>query len=202
MQMKKIARFLKTTAIGGLLFLLPLIVIGVLIGQVVAMLMTVNKTLGEIIPDQTPGGMALLILLAIAIVLLVCFGAGLLARRSLGRRISKGFEKKLMLLFPRYSIFKDQLAGSIGGDETKPRMKPVLARFDDSLRIGFEMARTDAVLVTVYLPGAPDPWSGSVVFLKNDRVQPLGTEFGDTVGIFEKLGRDSAALLAGRVNES
>ena len=66
---------------------------------------------------------------------------------------------------------------------------------------GFEMERTDADLVTVYLPGAPDPWSGSVVFLNNDRVQPLGTEFGDTVDIFEKLGRDSAAILAGCINE-
>ena len=200
--MKKIARFLKTTAVGGLLFLLPLIVIGALIGQVVPIVVTVADALGEIIPAKTAAGITLIILLAVAIVLLLCFGAGLLARRSLGRRISQGFEKKLLLLFPRYSIFKDQLKGSIGGDETKPRMKPVLARFDDSLRIGFEMERTDADLVTVYLPGAPDPWSGSVVFLNNDRVQPLGTEFGDTVDIFEKLGRDSAALLAGRVNES
>ncbi|MCH7728293.1 MAG: hypothetical protein IH991_17710 [Planctomycetes bacterium] len=112
--MKKIARFLKTTAIGGLLFLLPLIVIGALIGQVVPIVVTVADALGKIIPGETPGGIALIILLAIAIVLLLCFGAGLLARRSLGRRISQGFEKKLMLLFPRYSIFKDQLADQDG----------------------------------------------------------------------------------------
>jgi len=193
--MNKITRFLKTTAIGGLLFLLPLIVIGALIGQVVPIVLTVAEVLGEYIPFKTPGGIALLLLLAVAVVLLICFGAGLLAQRSFGKRLSEGFEKKLLLLFPRYAIFKDQMAGSIGGDESKPRMKPVLARFNDSLRIGFEIERTDSGLVTLYLPGAPDPWSGSVVFLNADRVDPLNVDFGNTVATFEKLGRDSAALL-------
>lgn len=194
----KIIRFLKTTAIGGLLFLLPLIVIGALIGQVVPIVMSVAELLGEYIPVKTPGGIGLLILLAIVVVLLLCFAAGLLARRSLGKRITENFEKYLLLLFPRYAILKDQMAGSIGGHETRPRMKPVLVRFEDSQRIGFEIERTDEGLVTVYLPSAPDPWLGTVVLLNADRVDQAEIEFGDTVAIFEQLGRGSAALFAGK----
>ncbi len=179
----KITRFLKTTAIGGLLFLLPLIVIGALIGQLVPIILTVAEALGEYIPFKTPGGISLLILLAFVVVLLLCFGAGLLARRSLGKRISETFEKYLLLLFPRYAILKDQMAGSIGDDATKPRMKPVLAKFNDSLRIGFEIERNDVGLVTVYLPGAPDSWSGRSVLLRADHVEALDIEFGDAVAI-------------------
>ena len=200
--MNKITRFLKTTAIGGLLFLLPLIVIGALIGQVVPIILTVAEVLGDMIPFKTPGGIALLILLAFVVVLLLCFGAGLLARRSLGKRISETFEKYLLLLFPRYAILKDQMAGSIGGDTTKPRMKPVLAKFDDSVRIGFEIERNDVGLVTVYLPGAPDPWSGITVLMNTERVQPMDIEFGDAITLCEQLGRGSAALLASKVSES
>ena len=200
--MNKITRFLKTTAIGGLLFLLPLIVIGALVGQVVPIILTVAEVLGDVIPIKTPGGIALLILLAIVVVLLLCFGAGLLARRSIGKRLSERFEKTLLMLFPRYAILKDQMAGSIGGDDTKPRMKPVLARFDDSVRIGFEIERNDVGLVTVYLPGAPDPWSGITVLMNTERVQPMDIEFGDAITLCEQLGRGSAALLASKVSES
>ena len=200
--MNRVSQFLKTTAIGGLLFLLPLIVVGALIGQVVPIILTVAEVLGDMIPFKTPGGIALLILLAFVVVLLLCFGAGLLARRSLGKRISETFEKYLLLLFPRYAILKDQMAGSIGGDATKPQMKPVLAKFDDSVRIGFEIERNDVGLMTVYLPGAPDPWSGITVLMNTERVQPMDIEFGDAITLCEQLGRGSAALLASKVSES
>ncbi len=199
--MSKILDFLKTTAIGGLLALLPLIVIGALLGKAVPIVLSVRDVLEEQFPWKTPAGFVVLLLLAIGIVLLLCFAAGLLARRSIGKWMTKHFEKTLMLLFPRYLVIKNQMADSIGGDENKPRMKPVLARFNDSMRIGFEMERSEGGLVTVYLPGSPDPWAGNVVFLNADRVEPLDIEFGKAVATFEKLGRDSAALLAGKEPE-
>ncbi len=191
-------RFLRTTAIGGLLFLLPLIVVGALIGQVVPIVMTIAESLGEILPGfvKTPGGIALLILLAIAILLLLCFAAGLLARRSFGRNLSEAFEKKLVLLFPRYAILRDQMADSIGGDQAKAQMKPVIARFDDCIRLGFETERNEeAGFVSVYLPGSPDPWAGKVVLLKIDRVDLLEADFGEAVATCEQLGRGSTALV-------
>ncbi len=198
-QLSRPIRFLRTTAIGGLLFLLPLIVLGALIGQVVPIVMTIAGSLGEILPGfvKTPGGIALLMLMAIAVLLLLCFAAGLLARWSLGRNLSVAFEKKLVLFFPRYAILKDQMADSIGGDQAKAQMKPVVVRFDDAVRIGFETERSaDLGLVAVYLPGSPDPWAGKVVLVKPDRVESLPADFGATVATCEQLGRGSAALLA------
>ncbi len=195
---EKMIRFLKTTAIGGLLFLLPLIVIGALIGQVVPIVMSVAEFLGDHIEVRTARGISLLVLLAILIVLLLCFAAGLLARRSLGKRITENFEKYLLLLFPRYAILKDQMADSIGGQEARPQMVPVLVRYDDSQRLGFEIERTDHGLVAVYLPGSPDTWAGISVLISADRVEPVELEFGDAVTIFEQLGRGSTTLLTGK----
>ncbi len=189
--------FLRTTAIGGLLFLLPLIVLGALIGQVVPMVLSIAESLGQVLPVKTPGGIAVLVLLAIAILLTLCFVAGLIARRSFGLRISEAFEKKLVLFFPRYAILKDQMADTIGGDQTKPQMKPVLIKFDQCMRIGFETERSeDAQLVAVYLPGSPDPWAGKVALVSIDRVEPLNAEFGVAAATCEQLGRGSAKLLA------
>ncbi len=197
-QLTKPIRFLQTTAIGGLLFLLPLIVVGALIGQVVPIVLTIAGTLAKILPSflKTSGGIALLILLANVILLSVFFTAGLLAQWSWGKRLSQVFEKNLVLLFPRYAILKDQMADSIGGDQAKAQMKPVLVHFDDALRIGFETERDeDAVLVAVYLPGSPDPWSGKVALISADRVEPLNANFREAVATCERLGRGSAALI-------
>jgi uncharacterized membrane protein len=196
--MSKILGFLKTTAIGGLLALLPLIIIGALVGKAAPIVISVRDVLKGIFQWETPAGAALLLLLAVGIILLLCFAAGLLARRSFGKWMTKHFEKTLMLLFPRYLVIKNQMADTIGGDENQPRMKPVLVRFDDSSQIGFEMERTSEGQVTVYLPGSPDPWAGSVVFFNADQVEALDVEFGKAVATFEKLGRDSSTLLKGK----
>ncbi len=120
---KRLIAFLKTTAIGGLLFLLPLIVLGALVGQIAPIVVAVSSFLNKYVPVKTASGVALLVGLSIAIILLLCFAAGVFARWSLGRKISIAFEA---FGTARYSVLKDQMADTIGGDETKPQMKPVL----------------------------------------------------------------------------
>ena len=79
----------------------------------------------------------------------------------------------------------------------RPQMKPVLVRFDESMRIAFETERSeDNKMVAVFLPGSPDPWAGKVVLLDVDRVEPLNAEFGVAAATCEQLGRGSAMLLA------
>ena len=195
---KKHFGVLKTTAIGGVIFLLPLIVIGALLGQVIQIVLVVAEVLGEWIPVDTVEGWSLLVLLAIIFIVLLCFVAGLAARRSFAKRFSQSIEKNLTLFFPRYAIIKEQMAGSIAGDDIHPKLKPVIVTFDDSARIAFEVDRTSDGRLAVYLPGAPDPWSGHVAYLKADQVEPLNIEFAEAMATFEKLGRESAKVLAHR----
>lgn len=193
---KRWIRFLKTTAIGGLLFLLPLIVLGALISQITPIVLSVAEFLHEHIPVKTATGIAFLISLSIAVIMLLCFAAGMVARWSIGQRVSKVFEKNLLLLFPRYAILKDQMADTIGGSHTRPQMKPVLVRLADRQVIGFETERSqDGGQVVVYLPGSPDSWAGSVAIVPADQVESLKVGFGEAVSICEQLGRGSLALI-------
>ena len=192
---KRFVNFCKTTAIGGLLFLLPLIVLGALIGQVAPLVVSIASAFNKNIPVKTGAGIAVLVALSIAVILLLCFAAGMFARWSIGKKISTAFEKKLALFFPRYSILKDQMADTIGGDETRPQMKPVLVVFDECQRIAFETERDEKQgLATVFLPGSPDPWSGKVVMLKLERVTRLDADFGHAAATCEQVGRGSIAM--------
>ena len=182
--------FLKTTAIGGILFLLPLIVIGALIGQAVPIVIAVAEMLGKVIPQRTVGGVSLLILLALALVVLLCFAAGVVARLSLGRRFSGWVERNLLLLFPRYAIVRDQMAGTVGDGIVQSSLKPVIIKFDDHQAIAFEADRTSDRVI-IYLPGAPDPWSGQVVSVDAHRVSQADMDFGTAIDLCKRLGRRS-----------
>ncbi|WP_417396268.1 DUF502 domain-containing protein [Gimesia chilikensis] len=192
---KKSFGFLKTTAIGGLIFLLPLIVIGILVGQIAPIVLAVANVLSIYIDTTDPAGVALLFALSIAIVVLMCFAAGMIARWSIGQKLSRFMEKNLIILFPRYAIYREQLKGSIGGEHNKPELIPVLVRFDDVTRLAFEAERTEGSLVSIFLPGSPDPWTGNVIFMSPDRVERLDIPFSEALGICERMGRESLHFL-------
>lgn len=189
--------FLKTTAIGGLLFLLPLGVVVGLLGYVYSAVIVVYEPLKAFLPVSGPIGLSILFLVAVGILLALCFLCGLAARRAIGRRFSQTIEKRLVMVFPKYAIYKDIVAGNLGGDDHAPTLTPVAVQMHDHFRVAFEAGRTAEGLVIVYLPGSPDPWNGAVALVDANQVRPLDVDFGETSAICERLGRDSAELLAG-----
>ena len=188
--------FFKTTAIGGLIFLLPLVAIGALLGYVYNIVHLIYEPLKQHLPVSSALGVSLLFLVAVAILVILCFICGIAARRAIGRKFSETLEKQLIMVFPKYAIYKDIVAGNIGGDTLAPSLKPVTIKLNDVIRIGYEAGRTERGLVIVYLPGSPDPWIGSVVLVEAERVESLATDFNETAAICERLGRDSEQLLS------
>jgi uncharacterized membrane protein len=191
--------FLKTTAIGGLIFLLPLAVIGGLLGYVFNIVLLIYKPLEEYLSKylsiDSASGTVLLFLIAVGILVVLCFFSGLAARRAIARKFSQVIEQHLVMVFPKYAIYKDIVAGNLGGDALSPSLVPVTIQFDDAIRVGYEAGRTEQGLVIVYLPGSPDPWIGNIVLVESDRIRPLDVDFNETSAICERLGRDSAQLL-------
>lgn len=189
-------QFLRTTAIGGLLFLLPLIVVAALVSQVAPILIQAASFVQESLPLVNTVSVSFLVSLALAILLLLCFIAGMVARWSISRRLAKAFEKNLLLLFPRYAILKDQMADTIGGDENRPDTQSVIVTLADRQMIGFESERSeDGQQVVVYLPGSPDTWAGTTIIVQASQVAQLNRSFGDTVTIHEQMGRGTLQLI-------
>ncbi|TWT86451.1 DUF502 domain-containing protein [Neorhodopirellula pilleata] len=199
--------FLRATAIGGIFFLLPLVVLLFFLGQIAQVIFAVAVQI-QPLAQQYLGinhvtGYAMIFAIAVLLIVLACFIAGILASRSVARQFTGWVEKYLLMMFPRYAIFKEQLSGNIGGDIAKNRLKPVKVRLDGYSRLAFEVERAndlnepDIELVTLYLPGSPDPWSGTVIYTTADRVEMIGSPFPDVLGAFEKLGSDTQAILRG-----
>ena len=188
----------KTTILGGVFFLLPFAVLVFLVGQVAAIIVPIAKQLQPFLPEALSFGVVSGATgAATVLVILACYLAGLAAQRSFAARFSVTIEKNLLLLFPRYAILKNRMASNLGGPAGTATMTPVLVRFDDATRIGFETERDAEGLVTVYLPSAPDPWSGHVVHMAAERVTPLATDFNAVATMCETLGREASRVIAG-----
>ena len=192
--MRQSLKPLTTTLIGGVVFLLPLIVVLYVLGQGLALAAHAVQPLVGLLPDKSIGGITFASLAALTLLLLLCFGAGLLARAAVGQAFSARFEDRLQTLYPRYSVIKAMSQG-LHGALGKKVLKPVLATFDDNQLIGFDMERLDDGRVVLYVPGAPDAWSGSVLLVAPERVQPLDIDARDLAKALQGLGLSAAALL-------
>lgn len=185
---------LKTTLIGGVVFLLPLIVVLVVLGQAMALVSKLAVPLAAHFPERAIGGVAVATLVALALVLAICYGAGLLARAAFARALSERFEDRLHALYPRYTVVKAMTQG-LGAQADDKALKTVLATFDDHQLLAMEVERLGDGRVVLFLPGAPDPWSGSVVLVEPQRVQPLDADIAALNRSLKRLGRGSAAVL-------
>jgi len=183
-------KFLKTTMVGGILFLVPIIIFIAVIGKALELSKKLAAPLSVLIPLDSIGDIAMVNLLAIGIVLLICFLAGLAAKSTLARNSVGNLESRVLSKIPVYGLLKSKI-DAIVQPEKAEGMKPVLARFDDSWQIAFEVERIQGGVVAIYLPGAPDPWSGSVCFVAEDRIQPLELTLSPVLRILKGIGKGS-----------
>jgi uncharacterized membrane protein len=190
--MKRLFLLIKTTIIGGLIFLVPIIIMVAILGKAYELMIKVAKPFSAWIPLDAIGGVALANFLAVLAILLCCLIAGFIAKGSCAKRILNSLESKLLLALPGYSFVKGMTDSMKSSEEAAKSFVPVVAKFDDNAQIGFEIERTEKGNVVVYLPGSPNPWSGSVVYVNADRVERLDMTVPDAINNIRHLGRGSA----------
>ena len=167
--------FIKSRILSGMLFLVPIVLLLIIlkqghdyIGKLVAPILDrlpveIERVIGLIVVD----------LLALGVLLLICFLAGLAARRKIASGLITWLEINFLQNIPGYEIAKAKLTAKLRFEAGE--YATVLVRFDDQWQIGFEMDRISGEMVVVYLPGSPDPWSGAVTIVTHDRIKRLGS---------------------------
>jgi len=184
--------FLKTTFLGGVLFLVPVAVLIAILAKAFAVAQKVIVPLNNAL-FQGPGVHAYVAdLLAFALLLVLCFLAGLAAKTAFARKSVGTLEKNVLAKVPVYDALKSKFLASLEGET----MRPVLARFQDSWQIAFEVERMPGGIITVYVPGAPDPWSGSVHFMTEDRIQAIDPAMSPVLKTLKDLGKGSNEQLS------
>lgn len=87
--------FIKTTVVGGFVFLIPAVIV-VVSGKVIGTLKTPARALAPVLGIESFVGGLVLNLLALAVIILLCFVAGLLARRASAKHTRSKLDSTLL----------------------------------------------------------------------------------------------------------
>ena len=98
-------------------------------------------------------------------------------------------DRTLLSSFPGYAFIKGFADNLRHTEEMAGSFVPVAVQFDDYVQIAFETHREPNGRVSVYLPGAPNPWSGTVVYVSSERVKPLPITLTEALRNIRTLGK-------------
>jgi len=185
---------LKTDIVGGAIFLIPAFLAVWVLGKVFGVLRELAVSVGSTLGIEMPLGGLLLDAVVVAAVVLLCLLAGRIAKRAAARRIRDKLDNLLLGSFPGYAFVKGLAENIQQSEAAASSFIPVLLATDDSSQVAFETDRIEGRAVAVYLPGAPNPWSGSVIFVSPDKVKRLSVSAPEALKILRTLGRGSEAL--------
>jgi uncharacterized membrane protein len=134
--------------------------------------------------------------LSILILVLVSFTAGIIARTSIGTRISRWSERAFLTSFPQYRLVKS-MTESLAHLENASSLRPALVSIEGGWQIGYLFEQLEGDWVAVFLPQAPTPMAGDIMYFPSSRVRPLDVSMVQTMSIVRMIGAGSAEALRG-----
>jgi uncharacterized membrane protein len=195
--MRALAEFSKTTLIGGLLIILPIYIAVLLLAK------TVKGLLGLLQPvaERVPASVEFREIVAIVLLVCVCFVVGLIVRTGPGLRAKNACERAVLERLPGYTFLRG-LAKRLAGNSEEQTLQPALVEIEDALVPALIVEELEDGSYTVLVPSAPTPMAGSVYILPRGRVHPVDIPFAKAIGVFSKWGMGAGEFLNAMRNQS
>src|SRR5215472_12959885 len=181
--MRSLSEFVKTTLIGGLLIILPVYVSIILIAKAVQGIVAAMKPITAVVPASVQFRE----IVAVLVIVAVCFAAGLIVRTGPGLRAKNAFEGAVLERLPGYALLRG-LAGRITGQANEPTFAPALAEIEEALVPALIIEELENGSCTVLVPSVPTPMDGALYILPRDRVHPVDVPFATALKVFSKWG--------------
>jgi len=146
--------FLKTTAVGGIVFLLPLALTLLILAHAWRLAKHVTVPLSHSLHLDRLGsiaGIGASTALAVLLLVLVAFASGLIARTNTGKRITRWSEDSFLGRMPQYQLMKSMAEG-LAQIENAGDLRPVLVNIEEGWQIGYQLETLDAEWVAVFVP--------------------------------------------------
>jgi uncharacterized membrane protein len=186
---------LKNILLRGLFFVVPISIAAIILGKLFALSMQVAIAMDGYIPADRIAGIALSNILAILVVFLIVFLAGLVSYIAIINDKVVAFERILSLNMPGYSLIKGMMGNPEATQDVVGNIKSVLVSLGPAERIGFEIERFDNKVI-VFLPDQPSIIKGTSVIVTNDQVRLLDIPPRQLYGLLQVHGRGMGKLLS------
>jgi uncharacterized membrane protein len=192
-QMKTLALFVRTTILGGIFFLAPIVVLIVILAKAFGYAKTGVHAVVVHVPGVSDLSVGVATVLSIAMVALVCLLAGLIANTLTAQRLVNALESSVLSKIPAYEYLKQESASALGVAEIG-ELPVVFVPMEGGWQLGVQTETLSNGLVSIFVPGAPNPHSGSVFFFPTDAVLPAGIKLAAALGCLRRCGAGASAL--------
>lgn len=185
--MNRFVEFLKTTALGGLLVVLPLAVFYLLFGQLLDAVIALATPIADLFPPDFFEPIDMPFLLALLLILGASFIFGLALRSEQLTRLGHWFENTVLEKVPLYGPVK-RISRGLAGAEDNAFTVALLESGDGSKQLVYVIEESADGFATVLVPMAPTGFSGPVKLVPYDLLLPLDASIGDASQVLAHWG--------------
>jgi uncharacterized membrane protein len=191
--MKTLALFVRSTILGGVFFLAPIIVLIVILAKAFDFAKKGVHAVVVHVPMVSDLRVSVATALSIAVIALVCLLAGLIAQTLIGQRLVGALESSVLSKIPAYEYLKQESASALGVAEIG-ELPVVFVPMEGGWQLGVQTETLSNGLVSIFVPGAPNPHSGSVFFFPTEAVRPAGIKLAAGLNCLRRCGAGASAL--------
>ncbi len=195
--MKKLISVLKTTVIGGLVVILPSIIVFILFNWLYVKITDLIQPLTSLIINsgiRIPEFVADIVV--IAIITGICFFLGLLVRTGFGRFIHEKLENKLARFAPGYSLVKETVTQFLGKNKSPFSQVALVQLFENkTLATAFITDEHKNGMFSVFVPTGPNPTTGQIFHLEPQYVHKVDVKIEAAMRSIISCGAGSAKLI-------
>ncbi len=186
--MKGLIEFLKTTALGGLFVVLPVLLLYMLLGEMLGLVIALATPIADLFPKGTFDDLTAPFPIAVILLLGVSFLIGLALRVEIGRSLGGWLERKVFDKLPVYGALKS-LTKAFGETGEDAAFRPALLAGSDGIQeLVYVVEDHGDGLLTILVPWAPTAFSGFVKIVAKDRVEMLDTNLGEASRVLSQWG--------------
>ncbi|MCP4123337.1 MAG: DUF502 domain-containing protein [Bacteroidetes bacterium] len=183
---------INTTLIGGFLVILPLAILFIVFNWIFNVVVSLIQPITRFLTFGGRIDLFLANLLAIAIIILLCFGLGLFVKTTMGNYIYREIDEKILGKIPFYKGIRDTVK-QFSNREKAPFSKVVMVNVFNSgtLMTGFITDEHDNDMVTVFVPTGPNPTNGFIFHVNLDQITEIDITVEEAMKAIISVGAGS-----------
>jgi uncharacterized membrane protein len=189
--MKTLIEFLKVTLVGGLLVVLPVWLAVLLLLKAINGALKLLQPIAKMVPQQFVHTDVVALCLLIAI----CFAVGLLIRTRFGQRLGDWLDEHVLGRIPGFRLIRGMIR-QFAGKKGEQSFQPALVEIEEALVPAFIVEKHADGQFTVFVSSSPTPMAGSIYILQPERVHPVDVPLRKAIVCVTKWGTGAAEMRA------
>jgi uncharacterized membrane protein len=134
-------------------------------------------------------------MVALGLLLLICFLVGLITRTRSGQRVGHWISENVLSRIPGFALVRG-VTRQFTGDKAEDLFQPALVEIEEALVPAFIIEKHSDGQFTVFVSSSPTPMAGAIYILQPERVHPVDVPLHKAMVCVTKWGTGAAEMRA------